>query len=130
MKSEDSKVIERLEGTGTLYGRDRLEAAVTYRLAVSSAARVKYDRSGEAHESVRATDIRGIIVAPDVKRYFGRPFTLRLEDGRTLDLLVTDAEGTVRADRDFYCLREGETPGYDAHRRPGPHMGYREVGNK
>jgi hypothetical protein len=127
MTSEYSKVIKRIEGAGTLYGRDRLRAEVAYRLTVSETTNVK---RGRFSETGTARDIRGVISAPDVVRYFGRPFTLRLEDGRTLDLLVTDDAGTVRAVRDFYVLKEGETPGYDVRRRPGPHMGYRETGSK
>jgi hypothetical protein len=126
MKSEYSKVIERAEGQGILYALSTPDSAVGYRLTVSQTMHVRYDRFGAARETVRERDIRGFIAAPDVMRYFGRPVTLRLEDGRTLDLLVTDGRGTVRGDRDFYDLREGESPGYDVRRRPGPHMGYRD----
>jgi len=126
MKSQYTRVIEQAEGWGTAYGLPTPGGAVSYRLTVLESVEVSQDRSGVPHEKQGAREIRGIIVAPDVQRCFGRPFTLRLEDGRTLDLIVTDADGTVRGDRDFYDLREGETLGYDARRRPGPHMGYRD----
>ena len=126
MKSQYTKVIERAEGRGVAYGLPTPGVAVSYRLTVSQSVEVRRDRSGVPREEEGAREVRGLIVAPDVQRCFGRPFTLRLEDGRTLDLLVTGADGTVRGDRDFYELREGESPGYDVRRRPGPHMGYRD----
>jgi hypothetical protein len=69
------------------------------------------------HEKEGQREIRGVIIAPDVQRCFGHPFTLPLEDGRTLDLLVTGADGAGRGDRDFYDIRGGEAPGYDVRRR-------------
>jgi len=130
MKSQYTKVIEQAEGRGTAYGLPTPGCAVAYKLTVSQTVHVSQDRFGVAHEKGRAREIRGFIVAPDVKKCFGHPFTLRLEDGRTLDLIVTDTDGAVRGDRDFYDLREGETLGYDARRRPGPHMGYRDRGSR
>jgi hypothetical protein len=104
MESQYTKVIERAEGQGTLYDPSATGSAVAYRLTVSQTVHVRYDRFGATRETVRERDIRGHIIAPDVVRYFGRPVTLRLEDGRTLDLLVTGADGAVRGDRDFYSV--------------------------
>jgi hypothetical protein len=125
MRSQYTKTVEQVEGRGTAYGLPTPGGAVSYRLTVSQTMHASQDRSGVTHEKKGAREIRGFIAAPDLRRCFGRPFTLRLEDGRTLDLLVTDDAGTVRGIRDFYVLEEGETPGYDVRRRPGPHMGYR-----
>ena len=123
MQSRYAKMTERVEGQGTIYDRDHPGAAVAYRLTISQMILVTENHaSGGQREGARGTDVRGVVFLPDVARYFGRPVTLRLEDGRELAVLVTDAAGTVRANRDTYSAAacKARQAGARQRQRPKP----------
>jgi hypothetical protein len=95
------KLVEQYAGVGTLHWRDRKFARVPYRINRFQGLA----SSGMPVPGVhRIEGSIGLDEVEDATRLVGTPVTLELEDGRSLNLTLTDSVGRV--------LAEGHGPGH------------------
>lgn len=99
--STKQKVAERPAGRGKLFEEQQLVCDAAYELTVSQTIHIART-FGETEEVEGLRSITGRVGADDLMGLFGRSLTLHLEDGRRLNVIITDGKGTVRGNGDFF----------------------------